>query len=324
MRHHRVPTSWLAVIGAMCVLSARADAADAQGFALVAGESSGSLDVVCDGRIVGRYMHAHDTSTPALRHDTYKPYLHVFDAQGRAPITKGPGGLFTHHRGIFIGWNKIGCDGKNFDRWHMSGGEQVHQAFSARQADADHATFTSVVHWNDNGGKPLLAEARRMTFRRPPAPAYALIDFESTLTALAGDITLDGDPEHAGIQFRPADTLDKSRTSYVYAGADVNPHKATDLAWIGETFWLDGQSYSVVQMNHPDNPAGTRISAYRDYGRFGMFPTATIRAGETRTFRYRFLVAGGEMPSAEALQAVCNAWTGRSDLVPAVTGKRAE
>lgn len=313
-----------ATIGSLFFSSVRAESAETTGFALVDGELPRSLDIVCDGKTVGRYMYAHDTSTPALRHDTYKPYLHVFDVQGKAPITKGPGGLFTHHRGIFIGWNKIGFKGKSYDRWHMSGGEQVHQAFSARQADADHATFTSVVHWNDNEGKPLLEEARTMTFRRVPAPAYALIEFQSVLKAPAGAVTLDGDPEHAGIQFRPADEVDKAQTVYLHPGRDVNPHKATDLAWIGETFWLRGQSYSVVQMNHPDNPAGTRISAYRNYGRFGMFPTATIQAGETCAFRYRFLVAAGEMPSAKEIQAVCNAFTGKSDDAPPVTTKRAE
>ena len=66
------------------------------------------LDVLLDGKVVARYMYAHDTSTKERRAETYKPYLHVFDAEGKAPITKGPGGKFTHHRGIFIGWKKIG------------------------------------------------------------------------------------------------------------------------------------------------------------------------------------------------------------------------
>lgn len=323
MRHLRL-FGICAAIGMLFMFSVRAESADTKGFALVDGEVPRSLDVVCDGRTVGRYMYAHDTSTPAQRHDTYKPYLHVFDIEGKAPITKGPGGLFTHHRGIFIGWNKIGFNGKSYDRWHMPGGEQVHQTFSTRQADADSATFTSVVHWNDNDGKPLIEEARTTTFRRAPAPAYALIDFQSVLKAPVGDLTLDGDPEHAGIQFRPANEVDKVKTVYLYPGRNVNPHKATDLAWIGETFWLNGQSYSVVQMNHPDNPAGTRISAYRDYGRFGMFPTATVKAGESHTFRYRFLVTEGSMPSVEVIQAACNAYTGKSDDVPPVTTKPAE
>lgn len=323
MRHPR-RFGICAAIGMLFLFSVRAESADTKGFALVEGEMPRSLDVVCDGKTVGRYMVAHDTSTPAQRHDTYKPYLHVFDANGKTPITKGPGGLFTHHRGIFIGWNKIGFNGKSYDRWHMGGGEQVHQAFSGQKAEADSATFTSVVHWNDNAGKPFIEEARTMTFRRAPVPAYALIDFQSVIKAPAGDVTLDGDPEHAGIQFRPANEVDKTKTVYLYAGRDVNPHKATDLAWIGETFWLNGQSYSVVQMNHPDNPAGTRVSAYRNYGRFGMFPTATVKAGASRTFRYRFLVAEGAMPSAEVIQAACNAFTGKPDDVPLVTTKPAE
>ena len=42
-------------------------------------EAPGTLDVLCDGKVIARYMHAHDTSTPAKQAETYKPYLHVFD-----------------------------------------------------------------------------------------------------------------------------------------------------------------------------------------------------------------------------------------------------
>src|SRR5207244_7162067 len=52
------------------------------------------LDVLKGGRIVARYMDAHDASTKERRAETYKPYLHVFDAAGNAPITKGPGGTY--------------------------------------------------------------------------------------------------------------------------------------------------------------------------------------------------------------------------------------
>ena len=55
-----------------------------------------------------------------------------------------------------------------------------------------------------------------------------------------------------------------------------------------------------------------------------MFPTATVKGGESFAFRYRFLVAAGEMPSAEVIQAACNAFTGKSDDVPPVMTKRAE
>ena len=47
------------------------------------------LDVVSDGKIIVRYMYEHDTSSKETHHATYKPYLHVFDVEGKKPITKG-------------------------------------------------------------------------------------------------------------------------------------------------------------------------------------------------------------------------------------------
>ncbi|MFA7174789.1 MAG: DUF6807 family protein [Kiritimatiellia bacterium] len=307
------------VMGWSCLVYA--DAAHRFTFNIKKGET---LDILDNNKIVGRFMLAYDVSTPERKHETYKPYLHVFDAKGIAPITKGAGGEYTHHRGIFIGWNRIGCNGKTYDRWHMKGGEQVVQGTPVTDISADTATVTATVNWNDEASQPLLVEKRTMTFHRAPEPAYALIDFQADITATAGDITLNGDPEHAGIQFRPANEMDRAKTTYLYAGEAVNPHAAKDLAWIGETFTLKDTCYSVVQMNHPDNPSETRISAYRNYGRFGMFPTVSINSGDTRAFRYRFLVTEGVMPPLEVIQKACNAFTGRSDPVPPVTSKAAE
>ena len=40
------------------------------------------LDVLSGGKLVGRYMYGHDVSTPERRVETFKPWLHVFDAEG--------------------------------------------------------------------------------------------------------------------------------------------------------------------------------------------------------------------------------------------------
>lgn len=230
----------------------------AEGFA-IKDETGKHLDVLSGGKVVARYMYAYDKSTPAKLLETYKPYLHVFDAEGNAPITKGPGGAFTHHRGIYIGWSKITFNGKSYDRWHMKGGEQVHQSFTAQKADATQAAFTSLVHWNDEAGKEFIVEERTFTFLPAPAPGHALIDFKFKLTAPRGDVKLDGDPEHAGIHFRPADEVDKSKTSYVFPAENPNAHKDLDYPWVGETFSLRGKLHSVVEMSHPGNPKGTPL-----------------------------------------------------------------
>ena len=84
-----------------------------------------AVDVAQDGKVVARFMMSHDVSTPAKRLDHYKPYLHVFDPSGALRLTKGPGFNFTHHRGIMLGFAKITVDGKTYDRWHMTKGDQV-------------------------------------------------------------------------------------------------------------------------------------------------------------------------------------------------------
>ena len=283
------------------------------------------LDVLRNGKVLARYMTAHDTSSKARHDETYKPYLHVFDPASAAPITKGPGGTFPHHRGIYIGWNKINVGGKSYDRWHMKGGDQVHEKFIAQTAEKDRASFTSLVKWE--GATPaetLLEEERTFTFLPAPAPAYALIDVVSKLKAVAGETVLGGDREHAGVQFRPVEEVDRTKTTYLFPVEKADVKKDRDYPWFAGSFVAGGQRYSVVYLNHPANPKDAEVSAYRDYGRFGAYFKATIPAGGTQEIRSRFLVVAGEMPSSEVIQKAWNEYTGKSDPVPKTTVKAAD
>lgn len=255
----------------------------------------GQLDVLKDGKIVARYMHAYDQSTPERAHETYKPYLHVFDAEGKAPITKGAGGQYTHHRGIFLGFSKLGFEGERFDLWHMKGVEQVHQKFLKQEAEDEQAVFTSLIHWNDKEGQPILKEERTFTIANGPDPAYVAITMDSSLLAERGDVELTGDPEHAGAQFRPANEVNRNKTVYYFPGENTDPKKVKDLRWVGESFSIGDKQYSVVILNSPENPKGTVFSAYRDYGRFGAYPSFTIKQGESKKLHYRWMVKSGDM-----------------------------
>lgn len=299
----------------------------AEGFALK--DTPGDyLDVLRDGKIIARYMYSHDISTPEKRLEHYKPFLAVFDPEGKEPITKGAGGTLPHHRGIYVGWNKIEVGGKTYDRWHMSGGDQVHDKFLAQSAGPDKATFTSHIRWE--GAKPeevILDEERTMTFLPAKPPAYAVIDVVSKLKAVAGETKLNADkpdPEHSGLQYRPADNIDRKLTSYIYPKADANPHKDRDYPWFGESYTVNGKQYSVVYLSHPSNRKDAIISAYRDYGRFGQTWTDTLAKDEVREIRVRFLVAAGEMLSPEAIQKAWNEYAGRNDPVPEAVRKPAE
>ncbi len=282
------------------------------------------MDIMQDNRIVCRYMYEYDKSSKDRLNETYKPFLHVFDPEGKGPVTKGAGGKFTHHRGIFIGWKKVSHEGTDYDRWHMKGGEQIHQKFIKKEAGSRKAMITSQVFWNDNDNKPILKEDRSMSFLPAPKGFYALIDFHTVLKADAGDLVLGGDPEHSGVQFRPADEVDTAKTIYIFPKKDPDPKKDVDYPWVGETFSLNNKKYSVVIMNHPDNPKQTKFSAYRNYGRFGAFPTASIKSKSSLTLKYRFLVAEGEMPEIKTVQECYNKFSGKKDPVPDITVQEGE
>jgi hypothetical protein len=184
------------------------------------------------------------------------------------------------------------------------------------KADSQGATFTSVTGWNDGAGKPILEEERTMALRRGPAPFRLLIDVTTRLKAVNGDVTLDGDPEHSGVQFRPANEVDLKATVYVIPKQGAQPHKDVDYPWVGETFTLHGQRHSVVELNHPDNPKKTLWSAYRNYGRLGAFPKAMIPSGQTLVLKYEFLIADGSMPPAEAIEKAWDHFTGAATPTP--------
>jgi hypothetical protein len=273
-------------------------------------DSEGShMDVLSGDKVLVRYMYGHDTSSAERHHETYKPYLHVFDAEGKKPITKGPGGKFTHHRGIFIGWNRIGFGGKTYDRWHMKGGDIIHREFHGTEAGKDKAAIVSGTQWMADGDQVILDEVRMMSVEEGGKHGVRMtIDFKSVLTANNGEVVLKGDPEHAGIQYRPANEVDVKQTKYVFPEGVTDVKKEKDLPWAGESYTLDGKRYSVVQMNHPSNPKGTRHSAYRDYGRFGAFFETTIPNGESLTVHYRFLVIDGELPERSLIEQAWKAY----------------
>ena len=145
------------------------------------------------------------------------------------------------------------------------------------------------------------------------------------MKAVAGDLDLNGDPEHGGVQFRAAEELDRKTLKYCLPKDAVErspdpdaefQHMSsggriakTDLPWAAESYQLRDKVYNIQQMSGPGNPTGTRWSAYREYGRFGAFPAAKLKAGETLTLRYRFWVTTGALPTRADLQKQYDAYS---------------
>jgi hypothetical protein len=256
------------------------------------------LDLQDGGRGVLRYVYAHDPSSPERLAGTYKPYHHVFDETGSRFLTKGPGGLYTHHRGIFVGWNRLTSSGEERDFWHMKGVVQRHRESLERTAGPVFARHRALVEWVDERGDVVVSEVREVTAYRQSPPALVLLDVRCALTAVGGDVFLNGDPEHAGLQYRAhndvAEAPEEGKARYLLPAEGVDPHQDRDLAWAVMVHDLDGKRYSIEHMSHPGNPRGWLYSAYRDYGRFGAFFTHTIPRGRTLDVRYRIRVSSGD------------------------------
>ena len=283
------------------------------------------VDVSNDGKVVARLMMANDLSTPERHHETYKPYLHVFDPSGATRLTKGHGFSFTHHRGIFLGFSKISYGGKPYDRWHMKGGDQV-----VTKVTPGDSSFTASIDWQGDTTEPFLTEERRFTFTTPAKPFYLGIDMTSALKTVSGEAEISGDPEHAGAQFRPSELVDTKTTTYIFPGENIDAHKVRDLPWAAEVFTVKGKeekddkTFTVVIFNHPDNPKDTATSAYRDYGRFGMFPKGKATAEAPFKLHYQWYIAEGDVRDAAVFQQAWNTFAGKNDPVPPLTIKGSE
>jgi len=267
-----------------------------------------TLDLLLGGRKVMQYFYPFDMSTKESVFATYKPFHHVFDAAGEKPITQGNDGTkFPHHRALFIGFSKLQAgDNTSGDYWHMRNRKQQHQEHVAMTAGPVAGSSTALIHWITDEGDLAVKEERRVTAYRQSGPTMLLIDFESRLTAPGHEVVLHGDPEHAGMQFRTHGDVDAGKTKYTYPeGIDAVQGKL-DLPWAALSMSLKREGdprYTIQHMNHAGNPKGTKYSAYRDYGRFGAFPSTTIAADDTLTLRYRIWVAQGDAPAIEQLQS---------------------
>jgi len=268
------------------------------------------VDVVFAGKVIARYMYAYDPSTPQRLQETYKPYLHIIDPQTNSPITKGAGGLHPHHRGIFVGWSRTIIDGKPLDFWGMRGTHQLHLKWTKLESKDDEAVIGALIVWRDSTNKTVIEEERLMRFIRPPEGAIAVVDLTTTIKPSIGDVRLDGDPEHAGVQFRAANEIVPKETVFIFPRENANPKVDTDYPWVAMSYTVFGKRYTVIHMNHPDNPKGTIYSAYRDYGRFGAFVRRDVKLNESFTLKYRIAVFYGDLQDASVIQKLWDEFAG--------------
>jgi hypothetical protein len=265
-------------------------------------------------RPVLRYMYEKlDTSSAARREETIKPYHHIFDPSSELVITKGPGGLYTHHRGMFFGFNKI-TYGENqpADVWHCRHGEsQQHVAFVNEEAGPVLGRHRTRIEWRGRKDDVFAIEEREVTAYN--TPGGTMIEFTSRVTATDGNVKLDGDPQHAGFHFRASNEVSdktKSDTYYLRPDGKGKPRETrnwpaqkqhVNLDWNVMSFVVVGQRYSAAYLDSPKNPKEARFSE-RDYGRFGSYFEYTVTKDKPLAVNYRVWVQRGEVTAEQVAE----------------------
>jgi hypothetical protein len=259
-----------------------------------------------------------DRSTPERIGETYKAYHHLFDPRGEQLVTKGPGGLYPHHRGLFYGFNKISYGQQQADVWHCANGEfQAHVRELSADVGPVYGRHRVQIDWHGQDGQVFASEIRELTAYN--TAGGNLIEFRSRLTTELPHVRLDGDPQHAGFQFRASQIVPdhtKDQTYYLRPDGRDQPGRFrnwsnapdetdanrshVDLPWNALSFVLDGnRRLTCCYLDHPDNPKPARYSE-RDYGRFGSYFEFDLTPDRPLDVQYRLWLVDGEMTVEQA------------------------
>jgi hypothetical protein len=276
--------------------------------------------------VMSYQYEAVDNSTPERLGETYKVFHHVYSPDGSRLMTKGPGGQFPHHRGLFYGFNRISYgENQKADVWHCKDGAcQTHEASVTQVAGPVFGRDVNKIAWRGTDGKPFAIELREMTAYK--INGSTMIEFASVLETVDGPIVLKGDPQHAGFQFRASqDVPDRTsdQTYYIRPDGKADPGKFRNwsskkddsdinkrhinLPWNAMSIVLpveradrggegatEDKRFTVCYLDHPENPKPSRYSE-RDYARFGSYFEYEVTKDSPLSVRYRIWIQDGEM-----------------------------
>jgi hypothetical protein len=261
---------------------------------------------------------------------TFKPFHNVYDpAKGEVILTNtsaktAKDGLYPHHRGLFFGFNRISYgDKKTADIWHGTDGVfSQHDKTLGTEAGEVEGRQRCAISWHGKDGQSFAQEQREVTVYA--IAGGTMIDWSTVLTTPLDRVRLDGDPQHAGFHFRANQEVAKNGKENTYylrpdgkgklgdtrnwdasakAAIPKDP-RTVNLPWNAMSFATAGKRYTVLRINHPDNPRETRGSE-RDYGRFGDYFEYDLAPAKPLKLKYRVWVQEGEMTveQCEALAA---------------------
>ena len=224
-----------------------------------------------------------------------------------------------HHRSLWFAHG--GVNGQDFWNEKTNCGSIVHQRFTRIQSDRQVGLIESQNQWVAVNGSVVCTDDRTMRIYRPGPAGERVFDFEVTLHASHGPLTLE-DTKEGTMAVRMAQTL-------VINGKFGQGHVLNSLglrdvaAWGKRADWcdyygpVDGQTVGIAMFDHPLNPRHPTWWHVRDYGLFAANPfgqhdfenltdksagNLVVPAGASVTFRYRFFLHAHDSEQAGVAQ----------------------
>ena len=107
----------------------------------------------------------------------------------------------------------------------MKGCVQVYKKIIDSKVDEKSASLTILIQWISSEGIVFIEEERTQVFRNLSDKGLFLeVDLKTTLKAPHAEVELNGDPEHAGCQFRPSNEVSKNKSAkYLFHKEGTNP-----------------------------------------------------------------------------------------------------
>jgi len=239
---------------------------------------------------------------PQRHVETSKVFHHLFDAQGRL-LTKGQGGDFEHHRGLFLGWNQLNWRGRSFDFWHCRKGEaqRFHGFVAPAELGLSADWQVAEVHWC-TGDDELVLDERRALRARDLGRGVVALDVCVELRAVSTPVRLAGDPQHSGHQFRALQDFASKEAAKVRYLRPTGASGGRDDIWTG-CDWIaailpmpDGE-VTVLRVEGAGNPQPTTWST-RDYGRFGATFATEVTPNLPLRLQWTYILASGARDAA--------------------------
>jgi hypothetical protein len=264
--------------------------------------------------------------------DLNRPYLHPLRAASGTIVNRSfPAGQLPgettdhpHHAGLFYGHGDV--NGYNY--WAIQNvptppseagatmGRIVLKDIVSVKSGKESGSIDVVFSWLTPAGKPLLTEARKMTFYAHPL--LRIIDFDFDFTAI--DRVVFRDTKEGTFAMRMATALEEP-PARAKAGTPARTGKLMNAQggereanvwgkrseWVDYSGEIDGEKVGVVMMDHPDNPRHPTYWHSRGYGLHSINPfgvsdflndktqngSLTIEPGTHVRFRYRVIIHPG-------------------------------